>query len=43
MQDLSAEPAARLIVDFLTVIIGDRAPGRFQASYERSASDWIER
>jgi superfamily I DNA/RNA helicase len=29
MQDLSAEPAARLIVDFLTVIIGDRAPDPF--------------
>jgi superfamily I DNA/RNA helicase len=29
LQDLSAEPAARLIVDFLTVIIGDRAPDPF--------------
>ena len=26
MQDISAEPAARLIVDFLTVVIADRAP-----------------
>lgn len=29
LQDLSAEPAARLIVDFLTVITGDRAPDAF--------------
>jgi superfamily I DNA/RNA helicase len=29
LQDLSVEPAARLIVDFLTVIIGDRAPDAF--------------
>lgn len=29
LQDLSAEPAARLIVDFLTVVIGDRAPDAF--------------
>jgi superfamily I DNA/RNA helicase len=30
LQDLSAEPAARLIVDFLTVIIGDREPDAFR-------------
>jgi superfamily I DNA/RNA helicase len=29
LQDLSAEPAARLIVDFLTVITADRAPDAF--------------
>ncbi|MGA7291240.1 MAG: ATP-dependent helicase [Terriglobales bacterium] len=29
LQDLSAEPAARLIVDFLTVISADRAPDAF--------------
>ena len=29
LQDLSVEPIARLIVDFLTVIIGDRAPDAF--------------
>jgi len=29
LQDLSAEPATRLIVDFLTVVVGDRAPDAF--------------
>ena len=29
LQDLSAEPAARLIVDFLTGIIADRSPDAF--------------
>jgi len=29
LQDLSVEPAARLIVDFLTVVISDRAPDAF--------------
>jgi superfamily I DNA/RNA helicase len=29
LQDLSAEPAARLIVDFLTVVISDRAPDAY--------------
>jgi superfamily I DNA/RNA helicase len=29
LQDLSVEPAARLIVDFLIVVISDRAPGAF--------------
>jgi superfamily I DNA/RNA helicase len=29
LQDLSAEPATRLLVDFLTVVVGDRAPDAF--------------
>lgn len=29
LQDLSVEPAARLIVDFLTVIVSDRSPDAF--------------
>jgi superfamily I DNA/RNA helicase len=29
LQDLSVEPAARLIVDFLTVVVGDREPDAY--------------
>jgi superfamily I DNA/RNA helicase len=34
LQDLSAEPAARLVVDFLTVVFSDRAPDAYQRLLE---------
>ena len=34
LQDLSAEPAARLIIDFLTVILGEREPDAYRRLME---------